>query len=285
MLRARLGAGRPADRRPHGRRAPLRATFFDSLLAPDLDRDVLRWLNDPAAFRASLNSAEVGPRSDLVSPTGSGSGSKTVRLQWPASLAGRQGRGEVSGSVTRRRQTGIRQSSSDFGTRLPSACAIPSACSTGRLARGPRTTRSGGSPSAGIRRGHGARWIARPRTASRRLKKSMASGVVGVGGARRGAACRCLRAPRCARDAHPQGASGGSRCRAWSACLRGWRLACRRCGHARAWGDDDQAGPRPGHGCHPGDLLPWLDAGARRFQDAVGGSAADYLVEPLDGLA
>lgn len=36
------------------RRAPLKASFFDSLLAPDLDRDILRWLNDPAAFRASL---------------------------------------------------------------------------------------------------------------------------------------------------------------------------------------------------------------------------------------
>jgi hypothetical protein len=36
------------------KRAPLKAAFFDSLLAPDLDRDILRWLNDPAAFRASL---------------------------------------------------------------------------------------------------------------------------------------------------------------------------------------------------------------------------------------
>ena len=35
--------------------APLQAAFFDSLLAPDLDRDVLRWLNDRAAFRGSLH--------------------------------------------------------------------------------------------------------------------------------------------------------------------------------------------------------------------------------------
>ena len=38
--------------------APLRAPYFDSLLAPDLDRDVLRWLNDSVAFRASLNANE-----------------------------------------------------------------------------------------------------------------------------------------------------------------------------------------------------------------------------------
>ena len=38
--------------------APLRAPYFDSLLAPDLDRDVLRWLNDSVAFRASLKSSE-----------------------------------------------------------------------------------------------------------------------------------------------------------------------------------------------------------------------------------
>jgi hypothetical protein len=37
------------------RRAPLRASFFDGLLAPDLDRDVLSWLNDPTVFRASLD--------------------------------------------------------------------------------------------------------------------------------------------------------------------------------------------------------------------------------------
>ena len=33
--------------------APLRAPFFDELLSPDLDRDVLRWLNDRSAFEAS----------------------------------------------------------------------------------------------------------------------------------------------------------------------------------------------------------------------------------------
>lgn len=56
MLRARveLAAQLVDDLR---KRAPLRASFFDSLLAPDLDRDVLRWLNDPTAFRASLDAA------------------------------------------------------------------------------------------------------------------------------------------------------------------------------------------------------------------------------------
>lgn len=34
--------------------APLRAPYFDTLLAPDLDRDVLSWLNDSVAFRKSL---------------------------------------------------------------------------------------------------------------------------------------------------------------------------------------------------------------------------------------
>lgn len=40
------------------RRAPLRASFFDGLLAPDLDRDVLAWLNDPVAFRATLSDGQ-----------------------------------------------------------------------------------------------------------------------------------------------------------------------------------------------------------------------------------
>lgn len=56
MLRARVElAAQLAD--DLKKRAPLRASFFDSLLAPDLDRDVLSWLNDPAAFRSSLDPA------------------------------------------------------------------------------------------------------------------------------------------------------------------------------------------------------------------------------------
>jgi hypothetical protein len=53
MLRARAElAAQPVEELR--KRAPLKAAFFDSLLAPDLDRDILRWLNDPAAFRAFL---------------------------------------------------------------------------------------------------------------------------------------------------------------------------------------------------------------------------------------
>lgn len=40
------------------RAAPLRAAFFNELLSPDLDRDVLRWLDDRAAFEASLTEEE-----------------------------------------------------------------------------------------------------------------------------------------------------------------------------------------------------------------------------------
>ena len=56
MLRARveLAAQLVDDLR---KRAPLKASFFDSLLARDLDRGVLSWLNDPGAFRASLDGA------------------------------------------------------------------------------------------------------------------------------------------------------------------------------------------------------------------------------------
>lgn len=36
------------------RNAPLRAAYFDSLLTPDIDRDVLRWLDDPATFTAEV---------------------------------------------------------------------------------------------------------------------------------------------------------------------------------------------------------------------------------------
>ncbi len=57
LLRARAElAGRPIDEL--AARAPLRAPYFDSLLAPDLDRDVLLWLNDSVAFRASLKPNE-----------------------------------------------------------------------------------------------------------------------------------------------------------------------------------------------------------------------------------
>ncbi len=35
------------------RKAPLRADFFNGLLVPDLDRDVLEWLNDRSAFEAA----------------------------------------------------------------------------------------------------------------------------------------------------------------------------------------------------------------------------------------
>lgn len=40
------------------RRAPLRASFFDELLTPDIDRQVLQWLNDPVAFRSGLSPEE-----------------------------------------------------------------------------------------------------------------------------------------------------------------------------------------------------------------------------------
>ena len=50
-----LAAWRVGDLR---RKAPLRADFFNSLLVPDLDRDVLEWLNDPAAFAASRSEAK-----------------------------------------------------------------------------------------------------------------------------------------------------------------------------------------------------------------------------------
>jgi hypothetical protein len=53
MLRARAElAAQPVDELR--RRAPLKASFFDGLLAPDVDRDVLHWLDDPTAFRAGL---------------------------------------------------------------------------------------------------------------------------------------------------------------------------------------------------------------------------------------
>ena len=34
--------------------APLKAAFFNDLLAPDLPRPILEWLDDPVAFQASL---------------------------------------------------------------------------------------------------------------------------------------------------------------------------------------------------------------------------------------
>ncbi len=40
------------------RQAPLRATFFDELLTPDVTRDILLWLNDPAVYREASNEEE-----------------------------------------------------------------------------------------------------------------------------------------------------------------------------------------------------------------------------------
>jgi hypothetical protein len=38
--------------------APLRASFFDELLAPDLPRLILEWLDDPVAFKSTCSDAE-----------------------------------------------------------------------------------------------------------------------------------------------------------------------------------------------------------------------------------
>lgn len=38
--------------------SPLKATYFDGLLTPDIDRDVLRWLDDPTRFRADRSEPE-----------------------------------------------------------------------------------------------------------------------------------------------------------------------------------------------------------------------------------
>jgi hypothetical protein len=53
VIRARLElAAQPiTELRKH---APLKGAFFDSLLAPDLEREVLRWLDDPVSFRAGI---------------------------------------------------------------------------------------------------------------------------------------------------------------------------------------------------------------------------------------
>lgn len=41
------------------RSAPLRGAFFNALLTPDLDRDVLRWLDDPVAFAKGRTEAQL----------------------------------------------------------------------------------------------------------------------------------------------------------------------------------------------------------------------------------
>lgn len=41
------------------REAPIKAAFFDELISPDLDRDILRWLNDRQAFEASCNADQL----------------------------------------------------------------------------------------------------------------------------------------------------------------------------------------------------------------------------------
>jgi hypothetical protein len=38
--------------------APLKARHFDAMMTPDIDRDVLRWLDDPVSFRSGLSDAQ-----------------------------------------------------------------------------------------------------------------------------------------------------------------------------------------------------------------------------------
>ena len=187
----------------------------------------------------------------------------------------------MSGSVTRRRPTGIRRSSSDFGPRVPSACAIQSDCSTDPLAHGLKTTRS-------ERVAFGARTPKRPALDGTAAADRITALEEEHGERRRWVWAGLGEAPLADASEHLAALATFTRkvlpaesvSRMVDAYVDGgWRAddaVMRALGATTTQQDRDLV-----TGAIRAIYCSWLDAGARRFQDAVGGSAADYLVEWL----
>ena len=279
MLRARLElAAQPIDNLRKS--APLRAPFFDSLLLPDLDRDVLRWLNDPAAFRTSLNSEQwTAFRSRFADRFGIG-------LE--------DGEIAVSGQLGRQAGPwgGVWQRYAEAPDRYPTV--------EQRLRdAAPKRVRD----SVGLFDGPLGAWPQDNEEREGRLRRAYAEVLALDGTAaadritaleeehgerRRWVWAGLGEAPLADASEHLAALATFTRkvlpaesvSRMVDAYVDGgWRAddaVMRALGATTTQQDRDLV-----TGAIRAIYCSWLDAGARRFQDAVGGSAADYLVEPL----
>lgn len=264
------------------KRAPLKASFFDGLLAPDLDRDVLQWLDDPVAFRQGL-----------------------AVEQWDAfrsRLADRFGIGLEEGEIAIAGQLGRRggpwgivwQRYGDAPSRYPSVeqrlrDAAPKrgreepGLFDGPLGSWPQDNEAGEvrlrrafsevaamDPSAGadridtLEQEHRERrewvWAALGDAPLAMASKHLAALAANT---------RQLVPPESVTrivNAYVEGA---------------WRAddaVMRALGEVTSRADRDAVS-----GVIRAIYAPWLDETARRFQQAVGEAATDYVVEPLDG--
>ena len=279
MLRARAElAAQPVDELR--KRAPLKASFFDSLLAPDLDRDILRWLNDPAAFRASPTPDQWDAfRSRFADCFGIGLDEGEI------AVAGKLGR--QAGPWA-----GVWQRYADAPDRYPTIeqrlrdAAPKRVRETMGLFDGPLGAWPQDNEDAETRLRHAYADVALldPSAAAARIAALELEHVdrrtwvwAGLGEAPLAMASEYLAAlARLTRHVLPPGpvpeivaAYADGVWRADDAVMRALAATTAKpdrdavCGVVRAIYTD------------------WLDAGARRFQDAVGEAAGDYVVQPL----
>jgi hypothetical protein len=279
MLRARAElAAQPVDELR--KRAPLKAAFFDNLLAPDLDRDILRWLNDPAAFRASLTPDQWDAfRSRFADCFGIGLDEGEI------AVAGKLGR--QAGPWA-----GVWQRYADAPDRYPTIeqrlrdAAPKRVRETMGLFDGPLGAWPQDNEDAETRLRHAYADVALldPSAAAARIAALELEHVdrrtwvwAGLGEAPLAMASEYLAAlARLTGHVLPPGpvpeivaAYADGAWRADDAVMRALAATTAKpdrdavCGVVRAIYTD------------------WLDAGARRFQDAVGEAAGDYVVQPL----
>jgi hypothetical protein len=279
LLRARLELCGQSIDELH-RRAPLRAPYFDSLLAPDIDRDVLAWLNDPAAFQESLDPEKWA--------------AFRSRFRDRFGLGLEEGEIAVAGQLGRRAGPwgGVWQRYSEAPHRYPLI--------EERLrAAAPKRVRD----KVGLFDGPYGAWPQDNEEAEARLRHSLAEAA--------------SLDPAAAADRIPDLEAEHGERRAWvwaelreaplAASLEYLATLASETRHvlapgpvpvmaeayvSGAWRADDAAMRALAPAATREDrdavgavvraiYLPWLDEGARRFQQAVGKAAADYHVEPM----
>lgn len=262
------------------RRAPLRASFFDGLLAPDLDRDVLSWLNDPIAFRASLD--------------------EETWEAFRARFADRFGIGLEEGELAVAGQLG-RQTGAWGGVwqRYAESPRLYPTVEQRLRAAAPKRVRE----SVGLFDGPYGAWPQDNEAAEARLREGYVSAASLDAGS---AAERIIALEREHAERRSWVWAGLGEAPLASASRHLAALA----GHTRrqlppapvgelvaayvddGWRADDAVMQALASVTTKADrdavvaaitavYVPWLDIGVRRFQEAVGATAADYVVEPL----
>ena len=274
-----------------GRGAPAcgaaRAAFFDELLAPDLDRDVLRWLDDRCRVRGHLHARAARTPSGLGSPSSSASASTMARSLWPGQLGLRGGRWAKVWQRYAEAPARYPHVEERLAAARPerSSSRAPSSRASGAAGRRTTTrTRTGCAATLASLGTVGPGAAARPRRGARaRARRADASLVwATLGRAPLAFAVEHLAAPG---RHHPGGgrADLAGRCHAP---VRGDGLGGRRCG--------DPCARVPAHRGRTVTAVsaairtvyePWLDETARRFQEAVGRDAPMLRGRPAAGLA